>query len=71
MPATSSPASADAGPGDSSSGEELRDFEEIQSNLEEVIPPPKRHQPTELPEPSSTSDVAFPVIESEPSRPPP
>jgi biopolymer transport protein ExbD len=50
-------------PGD---GPELKDFEEVQSSLEDIIPPPKRHEPTELPEPTSTSDVAFPVLEAEP-----
>jgi biopolymer transport protein ExbD len=44
------------------------DFEELQSGLEEVIPPPRKHQSTELG--SSTSDVAFPVFEErEPSTP--
>jgi biopolymer transport protein ExbD len=38
------------------------DFEEIQAVLEEVTPPPKTHHPTELPG-SSTSDVAFPILE--------
>lgn len=40
----------------------LPDFEEIQPRLEEVIPPPKKHHPTELPG-TSTSDVAFPILE--------
>ena len=40
----------------------LPDFEEIQTNLDEVISPPRFHHPTELPG-SSPSDVAFPVIE--------
>ena len=45
----------------------LPDFEEIQPSLEEVIPPAKKHHPTELPG-SSTSDVAFPILEEpEPS----
>ncbi len=40
----------------------LPDFEEIQTNLEELIPPPRFHHPTELPG-ASPSDVAFPVID--------
>jgi biopolymer transport protein ExbD len=45
----------------------LPDFEEIQPGLEELVPPPKQHHPTELPG-SSTSDVAFPIFEApEPS----
>ncbi len=50
-------ASAAAGP-----DARLPDFEEIQPSLEEVIPPAKIHHPTELPG-SSTSDVAFPILE--------
>ncbi len=46
----------------------LADFEEIQPSLEQVIPPPKQHQPTELPG-SSTSDVAFPVLDEPEPRP--
>ena len=46
----------------------LPDFEEIQPNLEEVIPPPKKHHPTELPG-SSLTDVAFPVLEESEPRP--
>ena len=49
----------------------LRDFEDVQADLEEIVPPPRQHHPTELPEPASTSDVAFPVfdVEPEPSQP--
>ncbi len=50
-------ASAAAGP-----DARLPDFEEIQPSLEEVIPPAKIHHPTELPG-SSTSDVAFPILD--------
>ncbi len=39
----------------------LPDFEEIQSSLEEIVPPPRVHHPTELPG-TSPSDVAFPVL---------
>jgi biopolymer transport protein ExbD len=46
----------------------LPDFEEIQPSLEQVIPPPKEHHPTELPG-SSTSDVAFPVLDEPEPRP--
>jgi len=48
--------------------ERLPDFEEIQPCLEEVIPPPKKHHPTELPG-SLTSDVAFPVYDEPEPRP--
>ena len=44
--------------------ERLPDFEEVQPSLEKIVPPPKSHAPTLLPE-SSSSDVAFPVIEAE------
>lgn len=49
----------------------LRDFEDVQADLEEIVPPLRQHHPTELPEPASTSDVAFPVfdLEPEPSQP--
>ncbi len=46
----------------------LPDFEEIQPSIEEVIPHSKKHHPTELPG-SSTSDVAFPVLEEPQPRP--
>ncbi len=46
----------------------LPDFEEIQPSLEQVIPPPKQHHPTELPG-SLTSDVAFPVLDEPEPRP--
>ncbi len=46
----------------------LPDFEEIQPSLEQIIPPPKQHHPTELPG-SSTSDVAFPVLDEPEPRP--
>ncbi|MGZ3387439.1 MAG: hypothetical protein ACXVB5_21395, partial [Isosphaeraceae bacterium] len=46
----------------------LPDFEEIQPNLAEVIPHPKKHHPTELPG-SSMTDVAFPVLEEPEPRP--
>jgi len=39
------------------------DLEELQPSIEEVIPPPKTHERTLLPNPSSSSDVTFPVIE--------
>jgi biopolymer transport protein ExbD len=58
------PGLAAHGPGPEASQPEnrLADFEDVQPNLETVIPPPKKHHPTELPG-SSTSDVAFPVLE--------
>jgi len=52
-------------------GRNLRDFEDVQADLEEIVPPHRQHHPTELPEPASLSDVAFPVLdlEPEPSQP--
>ena len=44
---------------------EVEDFEEVQPSIEEIIPPPRRHEPTLLPD-SSTSDVTFPVLEEGP-----
>jgi biopolymer transport protein ExbD len=49
----------------------LPDFEEVQPRLEEIVPPPLLHQPTLLPEMSSSSDVAFPVFEEEVKQEPP
>ncbi len=46
----------------------LPGFEEVQASLEQVIPPPKKHHPTELPG-SLTSDVAFPVLDEPEPRP--
>ena len=50
--------------------ESLPDFEEVQPSIETIVPPPKRREPTLLPD-SSSSDVAFPVIEQDlaPSAP--
>jgi biopolymer transport protein ExbD len=45
------------------------DFEELQPGLEGVIPPAQKHRSTELPG-SSTSDVAFPVLEEREPSPP-
>ena len=47
-------------------GRRLHDFEDVQADLEEIVPPPRQHHPTELPEPASPSDVAFPVFDLEP-----
>ena len=44
--------------------ESLPDFEEVQPSIETIVPPPKRREPTLLPD-SSSSDVAFPVIEQD------
>jgi biopolymer transport protein ExbD len=49
----------------------LSDFEEIQPELAEASPPDDSpHEPSDLPGPSSASDVAFPVFE-EPASPQP
>ncbi|MGC8641569.1 MAG: biopolymer transporter ExbD [Isosphaeraceae bacterium] len=58
-PSSSRPADLDSPPGHG-----LPDFEEVQPSLDEVVPPPRIHELTLLPE-SSPSDVAFPVIEAE------
>src|SRR5947209_17996172 len=49
----------------------LRDFENVQADLEAIVPPPRQHHLTELPGAASPSDVAFPVfdLEPEPSQP--
>ena len=50
------------------SEDRLPDFEEIQPGLEDVIPPLKKHHPTELPD-TSTSDVAIPILDEPEPRP--
>ena len=42
----------------------LPDFEEVQPRIEEIVPPPRPHEPTLFPI-SSSSDVTFPVLEAE------
>ena len=46
---------------------EIEDFEEVQPRIEEIVPPPRPHEPTLLPG-SSSSDVTFPVIEERPEN---
>ena len=60
-------------PASAEESERLPDFEEVQPKLEEIIPPAKSHQRTELPGAASPSDVAFPVLNEEvkPPRPAP
>jgi biopolymer transport protein ExbD len=52
-------------------GQSLRDFEDVQTGLEEIFPPHRQHHPTQLPEPASPSDVSFPVFDIEPEPSPP